>query len=402
MHASVHVQQDVLGRRLSWNVTLLLTFIFGMATAGAPNFVGCCGLLACIGLGVGGNLPVDGALLLELLPGKHQWLVNLLSVFWVLGQVYAALIGWGLIPRYSCPSPSSTSGQQAACTRSENMGWRYTWIVCSATCLVFWLIRFLVYPIPESPKFLLAQGDEVAALNVVRFMAEENGAVCQLTLADLRAVRAQTETVGHHDHHYHHQAGHHDLEADPKEERCDTELDHPSEQKMQDSVPGLPKAGPANLDPKAEAEADADADVEAEAEAGSADCAVITSIRMRPTQSHGSEKGTTNDLTEAEAEEEDDPKLHLTGAELRKSVVGNWRDTLRLFSPDRLRRSAQQAGGMWSTTHFRALFASPRMAWNTMDIMIVWTLVRLSIYSSHASCLHVVSKQLPSVPRPLG
>lgn len=59
---------DIIGRRLAFNFTLMLAGVFGLAAGGAPNWIGTCALYACIGLGIGGNLPVDGALFLEFLP----------------------------------------------------------------------------------------------------------------------------------------------------------------------------------------------------------------------------------------------------------------------------------------------------------------------------------------------
>lgn len=59
--------------------------------------IGACGLSAALGVGVGGNLPVDGALFLEFLPtasGRH---LTLLSVWWPVGQLVASLIGWGFL-----------------------------------------------------------------------------------------------------------------------------------------------------------------------------------------------------------------------------------------------------------------------------------------------------------------
>lgn len=59
---------DIVGRRLAFNCTLFLAGTFGLAAGGAPSWIGACALYACVGLGVGGNLPVDGALFLEFLP----------------------------------------------------------------------------------------------------------------------------------------------------------------------------------------------------------------------------------------------------------------------------------------------------------------------------------------------
>jgi Sugar (and other) transporter len=59
---------DIIGRRLAFNMTLLITAVFGLAVGGAQSWIAVCGLYAALGAGVGGNLPVDGALFLEFLP----------------------------------------------------------------------------------------------------------------------------------------------------------------------------------------------------------------------------------------------------------------------------------------------------------------------------------------------
>ncbi|CAE6429807.1 unnamed protein product [Rhizoctonia solani] len=88
------VLADVIGRRLSWNITLFLSGVFGIAAGASHNFVTLGSLVACLGFGIGGNLPVDGALFLEFIPGSHQWLLTLLSAWWSFGQLTASLIAW--------------------------------------------------------------------------------------------------------------------------------------------------------------------------------------------------------------------------------------------------------------------------------------------------------------------
>lgn len=85
------VMSDVVGRRLAFNCTLAITSIFGVAAGAAPNWIGACALFACVGLGVGGNLPVDGALFLEFLPMASGNLLTLLSVWWPVGQLISSL-----------------------------------------------------------------------------------------------------------------------------------------------------------------------------------------------------------------------------------------------------------------------------------------------------------------------
>ncbi|PWZ02957.1 MFS general substrate transporter [Testicularia cyperi] len=172
---------DVIGRRPSWNITLFISAVFGIAIGGAPNFVGLGGLLSCLGLGLGGNLPVDGAMLIEFIPSSHQWILTFLSIFWCFGQLFAAFIGWAFITNYSCEDATN-------CPRASNMGWRYTWFFLGGVTFLMWVARFFVYPIPESPKFLLGKGRDEEALEVLRFIASENGKKTTLTLAQLRAA----------------------------------------------------------------------------------------------------------------------------------------------------------------------------------------------------------------------
>lgn len=172
---------DVIGRRPSWNITLFISAVFGIAVGGAPNFVGLGALLSCLGLGLGGNLPVDGAMLIEFIPSTHQWILTFLSIFWCFGQLFAAFIGWAFITNYRCETAD-------ACPRASNMGWRYTWFLLGAVTFIMWVARFWVYPIPESPKFLIGKGRDEEALEVIRFIAAQNGKTTSLTLEQLRAA----------------------------------------------------------------------------------------------------------------------------------------------------------------------------------------------------------------------
>lgn len=79
--------------RWSFNITLFLAGAFGLAAGGAPNFIALASLLAVVGLGVGGNLPVDSAVFLDFVPGTHQYLLTILSIWWSVGQLAVALVG---------------------------------------------------------------------------------------------------------------------------------------------------------------------------------------------------------------------------------------------------------------------------------------------------------------------
>ena len=65
--------------------------IFGTLVAFGPTWIITSILFALMGVGVGGNLPVDGALFLEFLPFESNKLLTLLSVWWPVGQLIAAI-----------------------------------------------------------------------------------------------------------------------------------------------------------------------------------------------------------------------------------------------------------------------------------------------------------------------
>ncbi|KAF8723420.1 hypothetical protein AX14_009311 [Amanita brunnescens Koide BX004] len=174
------VLADVLGRKLSFNITLCLAGIFGIAAGGANTFPAFASLVACTGFGVGGNLPVDGAMFLEHIPQSHQWLLTLLSAWWALGQLVASVIAWGFIGRYSC-NPDATQ-----CSKGQNMGWRYTF-----GCLTFlvFIMRFLVFDLQESSKYLIAKGRDEEAIEVLQRLARRNGKTITLTLEQLQSIQ---------------------------------------------------------------------------------------------------------------------------------------------------------------------------------------------------------------------
>lgn len=73
---------DIWGRRISFNTTLLIVGVFATAAAGSPDYQLLCTFAAIWSIGVGGNLPVDSAIFIEYLPGSHQYLLTVLSIWW--------------------------------------------------------------------------------------------------------------------------------------------------------------------------------------------------------------------------------------------------------------------------------------------------------------------------------
>ncbi len=169
---------DVIGRRPSFNITLCIAGIFGIAGGAAPSFVGLGGLLAALGFGLGGNLPVDGMMFLEFVPAKSQYLLTLLSVFWSLGQLLASLVAWAFIANYSCNGNQSntvTGPNTVACDVSQNKGWRYSFYTFGALTFAMFIARYFVFNLPESPKYYLSRGRDADAVAVLKDIAARNG-----------------------------------------------------------------------------------------------------------------------------------------------------------------------------------------------------------------------------------
>jgi len=172
---------DIFGRRWAFNLTIGITAVFGLAAAGSPTFAAIGNFAALWSIGVGGNLPVDSAIFLEFLPGSHQYLLTILSIYWSLAQVFATLVAWPLLGNLTCQQTEMN------CTKEKNMGWRYFMIVMGGVALIMFITRFILFTIFESPKFLMGKGNDMQAVRIVHEVARRNGKTSSLTLSDLEA-----------------------------------------------------------------------------------------------------------------------------------------------------------------------------------------------------------------------
>ena len=172
------IASDIIGRRPAFNLSLLICGVFGIAIGGATSWIATCGLFAALGFGVGGNLPVDGALFLEFLPFASGNLLTMLSVWWPVGQLIGSLIAWGFIPNYSCDSDaipcSMTPPGEACCNSADNKGWRYLVFTMGALTMLMFFCRFFLFHLYESPKFLLSRGRQAEAVATVHGIAYAN------------------------------------------------------------------------------------------------------------------------------------------------------------------------------------------------------------------------------------
>ena len=141
---------DTIGRRSS---ILLAAIIFiGTAICGAmPSYAWNVFMCFMMGFGAGGMLPITFALLAEIVPAKQRgWMIVTLGSIGTIGGYLAA------------------SG--SAALLEPTFGWRIMWFLGLPTGLI---LIFLNRYIPESPRFLLAQGNKKEAYRIMQSFGVE-------------------------------------------------------------------------------------------------------------------------------------------------------------------------------------------------------------------------------------
>lgn len=143
---------DLVGRKVGFVSTVAIDSVFGLLSAFAPSFGWLLALRSLTGFGVGGTLPVDYSIFAEYLPSEKRgrYLV-LLEAFWALGTIVAAGLAWLIVP---------------------TLGWRWLLAVSAVPGIIIFFIR---REIPESPRYLLVNGQPEKARAVLELVARTNG-----------------------------------------------------------------------------------------------------------------------------------------------------------------------------------------------------------------------------------
>ena len=191
---------DIIGRRWAFNLTCLISSVFGILIAAPRQYGGVCALALLSGIGVGGNIPIDSTITLEFLPKKNRYLLAGLSVFQPIGVVICSVLAFGLIPPFSCDQTldgcsSTITGKPPTtpcCTYGSNKGWRYLTTCVGGITLLIFFVRFVVFSFQESPKWLLMRGRDADALAAVGYIARFNRTTCSLTIEDFQRCGAYT------------------------------------------------------------------------------------------------------------------------------------------------------------------------------------------------------------------
>lgn len=145
---------DRIGRKKAFSVTLLIFALFSVLGALAPSYWLFLALRFVAGVGLGGCIPVDYALVAEFSPRKYRGRVlTALDVWWPVGVTLCGLVSTAML------------------TLDDNWRWMLTTMSIPAL-LLFWVRR----GIPESPIYLSKKGREAEARTVIDELVARTGA----------------------------------------------------------------------------------------------------------------------------------------------------------------------------------------------------------------------------------
>ena len=161
---------DRLGRKRAFGLTLLIFALFSALGALSPNFWVFLVLRFIAGIGLGGCIPVDYALVSEFSPRAQR------------GRVLTAMDGWWPIGATLC-------GLSATLLLPLHGNWRWMLaVMILPAVLLFWLRR----GVPESPIYLAKVGREAEARAVIDDLVLRTGATPeQYRIPTVPAVRGR-------------------------------------------------------------------------------------------------------------------------------------------------------------------------------------------------------------------
>lgn len=159
------VMSDRLGRRVSFQINLLIFGVFSLAAAAAPNMTWLIVLRFLMSIGLGAEVVVAAATLMEFIPAQLRGrMIATLSLCSPVATLLANVLGSQLIPI---------------------AGWQAMFLLAGAGALFVWVLR---KNMPESPRWLESQGRYEEAEQVVRLVEAEAYSPCAAIGASKPAV----------------------------------------------------------------------------------------------------------------------------------------------------------------------------------------------------------------------
>lgn len=145
---------DKYGRMFSFKKTLLLCGVAGCVAALSYDFPMLCALAFVVGLGIGGDISVDGTVFIEFCPKSDRHMLTLMSFVCVLGSI--------LVPAVALLYTVTTHSYWT---------WRYTMGTVAVLNLIFGGLRWKCM---ETPHFYVTQGKIDRANDILRRVSDLN------------------------------------------------------------------------------------------------------------------------------------------------------------------------------------------------------------------------------------
>lgn len=146
---------DIVGRKRAFSLTLLMFSLFSVAGALSPDFVTFCAFRFLAGVGLGGCIPVDYALVGEFTPAKIRGRVlTAMDVWWPIGATLCGVVSTALL----------------TVTFIDN--WRMMLLMMVLPALLLFWVRLSV---PESPMYLVRRGRTDEARRVIDSLVKRTG-----------------------------------------------------------------------------------------------------------------------------------------------------------------------------------------------------------------------------------
>lgn len=184
---------DKYGRRNTFFFTLPIAACFASLAVASSNMQMICASFYFMGLGLGGSVPIDGIIFMEILPAKKQHYIGLLCIFFSAGGLLAAITAYIILSvHYNKDIESLSSKRLDSNTQGS---WRHFFTGLDLITILFILVRSVFFDILESPKFLFTRGKLLEACSVLQQIAKYNGKVRMVYVCDLDIGEQQIENL---------------------------------------------------------------------------------------------------------------------------------------------------------------------------------------------------------------
>lgn len=92
------------------------------------------------------------------------------------------MVAWPLVVNFCCPQGATPS----TCQKSDNMGWRYLYIILGVLCFIMSILRSFTLQMAESPKWLVLNGKRDEAVTSINTISRINNSTYRMSSSQLR------------------------------------------------------------------------------------------------------------------------------------------------------------------------------------------------------------------------